>query len=1100
MHLIDGQLRLSATDLTTHLACAHATTLDLQAARGEREQPEGGFDEQVQLVFDKGLSHERSYLAELERRGLEVVVIPGRGSAAEREAATVEAMYAGAQVIYQAAFTDETWTGYADFLLRVERPSRLGVWSYDVADTKLARHLQTAALLQMASYAQHLERIQGVAPAQLVVVTGDGAEHAWRLVDVESYARRTRERLEGFVAQAPATRSTKVSHCGRCRWQAVCEQEWHDRDDLVQVAGLRSGQREQLEAAGITTVAQLAGATDAELSGVLASRTRERVRTQARLQVSERDSGVPSYELLPVRRGEGLELLPEPDPGDVYLDFEGDPFAEDGAGREYLAGVWTREEEFLAWWAHDRDEEKVLTRDLLTWLDQRWQQFPGMHIYHYAAYEQTALKRMAQQHGTAETELDMLLRGERFVDLYAVVRQSLQISKPSYSIKKLEAFYWEHTRTGQGDEVADAMTSVIEYERWLAQGGVDQSILDRLAAYNREDVRSTHALHEWLEERRTELEGATGGVLRRPGEGVREEATDSEAMQVETALAERLVAAGQELLAGCVGFHRREAKQSHWDYFRTKEMSDEELIEDKGLTLGGLGAPAPAGAIQRSLLWRYEFPPQETAIGVGDTVDDAREHSTRVGTVVDIDAEAGFLVLKLGKSKEPVHAQGLVVSTNVSAQAQQKSLKRLAEASLSGRDTLGAALLERRVPSGLDPVGDEAPTDVVRRVGAGLDRQVLAVQGPPGSGKSFSGKALIRDLLDAGLKVGVTANSHSVLTELIEGVGRPGVRKGVPRAHDSGMVRVVSGNPDLDKAVADGATLIAGTAWLWAREELADAVDVLVVDEAGQFSLANALAVAQAATRGIVLLGDPQQLPQVTQGTHPHGAGVSALEHLIDGADTIAADRGIFLDRTYRMHPEITRFVSDLSYASRLESVEGLERQRVDAPGGLAGSGLRWVPVAHQGNVSESPEEGEAVAALVEDLLHGTWTDSTGAQHRLGLADILVVSPYNAQVRLLQERLPEGIQVGTVDKFQGRQAPVVIFSMASSSGQDAPRGVGFLLDSHRLNVAVSRAWALAVVVGSPTLLESPVSSPEQLRLVNALCRFVDLAEQVVSQG
>lgn len=1094
MHLIDGRPRLSATDLTTHLACAHATTLDLRAVRGQLEVPGTGFDEQVQMVLAKGMAHERGHLAVLRERGLQITQISDSGSVAEREAATIEAMYAGAQVIYQAAFADDQWVGYADFLLRVDRPSRLGEWSYDVADTKLARHLQTAALLQMASYAAHLERIQGVAPEQLVVITGDGAEHPWRLVDVDSYARRTRERLEDFVAEGTPTHSVRVPHCARCRWLSVCEQEWADRDDLVQVAGLRTEQRQRLEAVGIRTVATLAAATDEELGGVLSSSTRDRLRTQARLQVSERDTGESAYELLPLRRGEGLELLPEPDPGDVYLDFEGDPFADDGAGREYLAGIWTREEKFLSWWAHDRAEEQVLTRDLLTWLDQRWQQFPGMHIYHYAAYEQTALKRMAQQHGTAESELDMLLRGERFVDLYAVVRQSLQISKPSYSIKKLEAFYWEHTRAGEGDEVADALTSVIEYERWLAQGRNDPSILQRLAAYNREDVRSTHALHEWLEERRVEAEAEFGVELARSEATERTESSDSEAMLREAEVAGRLLEAGHELLAGCVGFHRREAKQAHWAYFRTAEMSDEELVEDRGLTLGGLGEPTDVGQVKRSTLWRYDFPPQETGIQIGHSTDDARDHS-RVGVVHDIDPEEGYVLIKLGKGRDPALPSGLVVNGNVPAQAMQESLLRLAEATLSRQDSLGLALLEGRVPGALHPVGDEAPGDVVRRVGAGLDREVLAVQGPPGSGKSFSGTRLIRDLLDAGLRVGITANSHSVLTQLIEGVGRPGLRKGVSRPDHGGPVQVVSDNKDVERAVAEGtATLIAGTAWLWAREGMADSVDVLVVDEAGQFALANALAVAQAATRGLVLLGDPQQLPQVTQGTHPHGAGVSALEHLIDGADTIAADRGIFLDRTYRMHPEITRFVSDLSYASRLESVPALELQRVEAPGELTGSGLRWVPVEHQGNVSDSPEEGEAVAALVEDLLGGRWIDSTGVSHRIGRHDMLVVSPYNAQVRLLEERLPDGVQVGTVDKFQGRQAPVVIFSMASSSAHDAPRGVGFLLDSHRVNVAVSRARALAVVVGSPALLESPVSTPEQLRLVNALCRFVDLAQ------
>ncbi|WP_256840726.1 TM0106 family RecB-like putative nuclease [Ornithinimicrobium cryptoxanthini] len=1099
MHLMDGLPQLSATDLTTHLGCAHATTLDLQLARGERERPEDGVDEQLQLIFTKGLQHEQGYLGALRDRGLEVVEIAARGSHAEREVATVEAMYAGAQVIYQAAFAAGSWVGVADFLLRVDRPSELGDWSYDIADTKLARHLRTAALLQMASYARHVERIQGVAPEQLVVVTGDSKEHPWRLIDVESYARRARERLEVAVAEAAPTQSVKVAHCARCRWLPVCEAEWEERDDLVLVAGLRADQRERLAEVGVTTMSQLAVATDEQLAQVLNRTVRERLRSQAALQVRERETGEPAYALLPLCEGEGLELLPEPDAGDVYLDFEGDPFADDGAGREYLAGVWTPDGQFLAWWAHDRDEERVLTDDLLTWLDARWQQFPGMHIYHYAAYEQTALKRMAQQHATAETELDMLLRGGRFIDLYAVVKQSLQISKASYSIKKLEAFYWEHTRSGEGDEVTDALSSVIEYERWLAEGRQDQSILDRLRDYNREDVRSTHALHEWLEERRREAEAQSGRPLGRLGHKERAASSDSEAMIVENEVAERLLDAGHELLAGCVGFHRREAKQGYWEFYRTEEMSEEELIEDSGAVLGGLGVPERCGEEKQSWLWRYEFPPQETTIEVGKPVHDAHLH-TLAGTVFDIDPTAGFVVLKRKKSDQPATPGGLVVDPVVRALAMQESLLRLGEAALARRDTMGLALLEGRVPDGMEPVGGESAGDVVRRVGAALDRQVLPVQGPPGSGKSHSGKALIRDLLDAGLRVGVTANSHAVIKHLMDGVGRPGIRKGTHKSDSTELVQVVTDNKVVDRAIADGATLIGGTAWLWAREELAGSVDVLVIDEAGQFALANALAVAQAATRGIVLLGDPQQLPQVTQGTHPYDAGRSTLEHLIGGQDTITADRGIFLDRTYRMHPEITRFVSDLSYASRLESVDGLERQQIDAPGDLTGSGLRWVPVEHAGGSSQSPEEAEAVAGLIQDLLAGTWTDREGRVEPIGLDDVLVVTPYNAQVKLLRERLPAGARVGTVDKFQGQQAPVVIFSMASSSAQDAPRGVGFLLDSHRLNVAVSRAKALAVVVGSPELLSAPVSTPEQLRLVNSLCRFVDLADLAAEES
>jgi superfamily I DNA and/or RNA helicase len=383
----------------------------------------------------------------------------------------------------------------------------------------------------------------------------------------------------------------------------------------------------------------------------------------------------------------------------------------------------------------------------------------------------------------------------------------------------------------------------------------------------------------------------------------------------------------------------------------------------------------------------------------------------------------------------------------------------------------------------------------MRRVARQLDGEVLAVQGPPGAGKSYNGALLIRDLIDAGKRVGVTAQSHRVIADLMEKVGRPGVRKGSRRGRSSPQdvsVRVVHDNALVDAAVAEGATLIGGTAWLWAREEMRGAVDVLVVDEAGQFSLANAAAVAQGA-RSMVLLGDPQQLRSPTQATHPWGAGVSALEHLLEGRETIDPARGVFLDRTWRMHPEVTAFVSELAYEGRLGSDPCTAGQLVDAPGRLAGAGLRWVPVPHGGNSSCSTEEAAVVRSLVEDLLRGDWVDQAGTRRPLAPQDILVVAPFNAHVAELRAHLPADVPVGTVDKFQGHEGAVVIYAMASSTADDAPRGVGFLYDVHRLNVAVSRARALAVVVASPALVEAPVTTPEQLRAVNALCRFVDEA-------
>ncbi len=1155
------RLVLSPTDLSRFLGCRHATTLDLAVARGERARPAAGVDEQLEFIASRGLAHERAYLQRLRDAGARIVEIPRGADLEGAEEQTVAAMRAGADVVYQGTLFDGRWLGYADFLLRRELAageprSAWGDWAYDLADTKLARHLSSAALLQLATYARRLTALQGVPPARLVVVTGDGLERDWRLEDVEAFAARARAHLEQVVAtaelvvpeldagpgpgllQLPATEAVPVPECSRCRWQDTCRAGWEDADDLSLVAGLRRGHRAALRAAGIVDVAGLAAAGEEPVPG-LSGTTYEKLRRQARIQMLERRDGVPRYDLLPHVPGRGLARLPEPHPGDVYLDFEGDPFAGEGAGREYLAGVCTRGKEFHAWWAHSEPAEAQMVEDLLGFLLRRWAEHPGMHVYHYAPYEESALKRLTARYGVGEAELDALLRGGRLVDLYQVVKQGLLIGKSSYSIKKMEDLYWGHVRHGEGDEVADAMSSVVEYERWLESG--DQGILDRIEAYNREDVYSTLALHDWLEERRDELAARLeeqrealacdpGGdpgaalarmlgelTLTRPSDLPQEEAAETEAAAAERELSERLLAAGHEVFAGLIGWHRREDRPEWWDFFRRADAGDDDLAEESA-ALGRVGPPVAAGeklgkgGKVTSLLWRYDFPVQPAKIEVGKQLFDVDTRSS-CGTVEAFDLDEGWVRLSRKASSPPASPRALMPPGPIDSGAARGSLMRQAETLLAGGSPTGAALIDARVPADLSLRPGESSADAVVRIGLGLDGQVLAVQGPPGAGKTYAGSHLIRALLDAGRTVGVTAQSHAVIRNLLAEVGRPALHKVsvAPQGEQDpqGVVEVGS-NAVVAQALADGsARLVGGTAWLWGRPEFEACVDVLVVDEAGQFSLANAVAVAGAA-RSVVLLGDPQQLQQPIKADHPHGAGVSALGHLIGEHDVIPAERGIFLEQTYRMHPDVTSFVSRISYAGRLRSAPGRQAQRIDVPAGrdatgrdwsrLSGAGLRWVPVAHEGNVAESREEAEAVAGLVEALRGGTWTGTDKVARAFALEDVLIVAPYNAHVDRLRARLPDGARVGTVDAFQGQQAPVVVYATGSSSAADAPRGVSFLYDVHRLNVAVSRAKAVAVWVGAPALLDAAASTPEQVRLVNALCTFADAATVVAASG
>jgi uncharacterized protein len=267
----------------------------------------------------------------------------------------------------------------------------------------------------------------------------------------------------------------------------------------------------------------------------------------------------------------------------------------------------------------------------------------------------------------------------------------------------------------------------------------------------------------------------------------------------------------------------------------------------------------------------------------------------------------------------------------------------------------------------------------------------------------------------------------------------------------------------------------------------------LFVDEASQISLANIIAVSHAAPM-IVLLGDPQQLNQPTQGSHPEGTDVSALDHVLNGEQTIASNRGLFIEETWRLHPSICAFTSELFYEGRLRSRPGLEMQEVHSVGRVAGAGLRFLPVSHQGNQSSCPEEADAVRDLVREILEdgATWMDRDGCNRTITLSDILIVAPYNAQVFELQDRLP-GARIGTVDKFQGQEAPIVIYSMTTSSDADAPRGMEFLYSLNRLNVATSRAKCVCVLVASPIVFKPVCRTPRQMKLANAFCRYVELA-------
>jgi predicted RecB family nuclease len=947
-----------------------------------------------------------------------------------------------------------------------------------------------------------------------------------------------------------------VEHCAICRWSQFCAARRRADDDLSLVAGITADQRRALKAAGVATRREFAEQRD--LSEVRAGQPAlERAQRQAWLQVASQDAGRIEYELLdPERNGaelvpnRGLLALPDPVPGDLFFDIEGARYySEDGRefGLQYLFGIVDTADpdasgapRYTQLWAFDRRGEKEAFEELIDFITERRARHPGLHVYHYNHYEPTSIDHLTELHetrqeavgrlmgrfATREDEVDNLFRLGVFVDLYRVVRQGVRAGVESYSIKRLEPLCGYQRQV----ELPEATSNLIAFENALEYGTAEAADGERavVAGYNEDDCRATLALRDWLERCRAELATRLGQELPRPVPPEAKPAEgDPELARLRAALLAGVPADAAQrtdrqrasaLLADLLDWHRREARPGWWRYFYLRTLTDDELIGEPD-ALGGLTRGDVVGHVRRSEVRRFSFPPQEHKFTAGDTAPDP---ATGKGwPIAAVDDEQGTIDLTVGVGYTGPVPTALIeagpIDTAVLAGRLRELGDRVARYGADGRDA-ATALLRRLPPATDDEAIDgnqdsdrplrrdgETASQAAIRLATRLRRSYLPIQGPPGAGKTYTAAEQILELTSLGRTVGITGPSHAVIANLIgqvtERATARGARPRIGQHPDPGQRHLAPGAQSmtydqLERALVTGELdVAAGTAWMWARPQFAGSVDTLFVDEAGQLSLANVLAVAGAA-RNLVLVGDPQQLAQPSQAAHPPGAGASALEHVLGEHATMPAAAGLLIDITWRMHPRLCRYTSETFYDGKLTGVDGLELQEVLGQGTPHGAGLRVVTVPHEGNTSSSPEEAERVARLVAELTGRQWRDRYGLTHPLGPDQILVVTPYNAQVRAIEEALGQagaatGVRVGTVDKFQGREAAVAIYSMATSSAVQAPRGLEFLYDNRRLNVATSRARALAIIVASPDLVRAPCRTPRQMALVNALCQAWD---------
>jgi predicted RecB family nuclease len=1156
-------------DLMRASSCDHCTRLAIA-----RELGVAGVKELVEQfevpVAGLPVTYGQKFEAELEAEllaalGSDAFRRPEGGNAIDE---TINLMHAGVPVIYQGSLEHQIghvkFSGRPDFLVRgdyylefvdgnltaIQDPERSSV-GYIAWDAKLAGSPKSHYLLQVALYVDALSSLglkaesahHGLILGSRTLATYEEGEIVPAMRQARSYILEAIENLDpaAFNLESLNLHCDSAESCKVCEYPGLCDHNRRELDHLVQVAGINKSQIEKLRKSGIGTMAALAQAADSTRPEGFVPATFDKLRNQARLQNDYKLSGVHSWQLL---EDPEIGVLPPASPNDVFFDMEGFPYFAERGGLEYLFGAVTRDKQFFPWWAHDRNQEAEAFAGFVKWAYDKMQADPTAHIYHYAPYEVTALNKMVARHGVMAAEVAWLLSEDKMIDLYKVIRGSIMISQPSYSIKKLEVFYDFERKS----KVVDAGSSIEQYDQYRQLVETDpteaSAILKLISDYNEDDCVSTLALWQWLSEMpgaHTKFEAFRSAVATKKAEWASDaEDDDSATNKAERELAELQRATdhmakaldgwawGQDsdadyraqvwqALMHSVLFYKRE-EVIHWRERRLRRDSTPDNLhrDRKALVVEGCTAETELdfelgldARTKITVAYNYYLEPGQTNfLKAGEKIYirynyGANQHELDKGKIVEIHGDRVTFQRVTTVANSEFAPNAIFEDKLIPAGGKQEAVKAhaLALASAWGSPLNEAPeghpaldLLLRREPNLkhgrlLAVAGDDYLPALIHAV-ENLDQSILAVQGPPGSGKTYLGSRTIAHLVAQGKRIGVVANSHSAVENLLAGCIEAGVSgeqiSKQKKKEDTGMKpwNTPSGYSVLGnwRAKQQGGYVIGGTAWTFCSAKVLEQdFDYIFVDEAAQFSLVDAIAIGQGA-KNMVLLGDPQQLTQVVQAVHPGGVDNSALGHYMGEQAILDQDHGFFIEVTRRMHPSVNKPVSWLAYEGRLHSHADASLRSIT---GLT-PGLQLVPVDHIGNASHSDEEVAKVIELTAQL-----------SAKVGEDEVLIVAPYNAQVDSIRDALDangfHGVQVGTVDKFQGREAMAVIISLAASSAEDAPRGLEFLLDRNRMNVALSRAKTNSYLVYSPTLIRSKFTNVEDVKAVSRLAGLLEFA-------
>jgi len=1116
---------ISAYSVIDFNQCEYKTSLDFIKPPDEFKPLN---DPWLEIIRKIGIEHENSIISKLNNES-DITIIDDNNTVDERIKLTRDAINEGKEIIYQGFLSHNRFNGIPDLLIKKED-------YYQPCDIKSSLSLKTDNIIQLCHYAHILKNQFGLMPKTGKIILRDESEIVIEIKKYYDYYLHISQNLSQFIEEKIIIEEPiKCTLCSKCNYKNLCEEKWEKSDNLNQISNIKSSQIKTLLENNIDSMTELSRVENLEKTGLNSNSAKfliEQAKLQKKYQITKKLDYKIIYnekrEIIDEFRPIGFQLIPNKDANDLFFDIEGYPMFIDpetkSSGLEYLFGIHFRtfgEPIFKKFVSTNHDEEKKSFEELIDFFYKHIQQFRNSSIYHYGSYEITALKRLSSKYDTKITELDYLLKNLKFVDLYKVIKDSLLLSTNDYRLKTIEKFYdFSHD-----SEVASGEDSLVAFEKYLESNS--KEILNEIILYNQLDCESTEKLRDWILSIKPKninpfVPPPTKEISEARKIKIAEEAEIISSIDNQTENSNELNSTLKQLM----NYGWNDLRPDWWEYFENLEKDSDELVDDSNC-IGGLEFVKEIterrfekrnGSIGKVIILKYpkqvvklkKTSPIKESPSVGE-YGKTDPPSIKIEEINYLRNEITLeIIMSPELDKKNYIPQGIIEDVIYYDQVVDNAVK----------DFLQNDNKKNAYPAIYDFLNKNHPRykkesnfksnksieDISKRIES-INNSYLFVQGPPGTGKTFISSRVIVNLMKKNYKVAILCNSHSAIINLLSSVDNYAQEinysfKGIYRKawHESDRLgknievrnaKSVGPFDKLDYQLFAGTGSFLSSTRFVNKSELEKSYDYIFFDEAGQLKISYVIG-SSMASKNIILVGDHMQLPQPSN-TSVENQGQSALspiEYIMEEKNTIEDNLGIFLNKSYRMHNNINSYISENFYENRLIVDQKNIKQNIFI-GSKKINGIHLIDLNHKNSSVQNDDESEYIKIVYNNLLGKSWTDKNGTKKIITEDDILVITPYNAQVINIKNKLPSNSKVGTVDLFQGQEAPIVLASYTTSSPDliGSGRGSDFLFDFRRLNVSISRAKSLAVILFNKNLLNYHCSSVSDIEKINYFCKL-----------